>query len=258
MIDTNCIHQYITHTHFWHTLPYVLTHKNINIKSLSKKCTIPPSPTLHHTPLHLHTLTPSAAPSLQLSLPSNRCIPSLLQNHSKPYRCSSSPPLTAELSPFPYQHPFQPIQNPTSVNLPLIALAISSSNHPNSNSILATVATFSLTHFASARLPSLHLAAHVSDTHTETHGGGPNGTTTTTTITDFSFYVDVSKYVIPQWIRHIARPKSKEDQPPAPFCKPSQASRTSSTPPDTLPVLIPPPPPPQYPLSFSYPGQSNP
>jgi hypothetical protein len=228
MIGTNCIHQYITHTHFRHTLPYVLTHKNINIKSLSKRCTIPPSPTLHHTPLHLHTLTPSAAPSLQLSLSSNRCIPSLLQNHPKPYRCSSSPPLTAELSPFPHQHPSQPIQNPTSANLPLVALAISSSNCPNSNSIPATVATFLLTHFDSARLPFLRLAAHVFDTHTETHGGGPNGTTTTTTITDFSFYVDVSRYAIPQWIRHVARPKSKEDQPRAPLLQ------TLASPPNLL------------------------
>jgi hypothetical protein len=214
MIGTNCIHQYITHTHFRHTLPYVLTHKNINIKSLSKRCTIPPSPTLHHTPLHLHTLTPSAAPSLQLSLPSNKCIPSLLQNHPKPYRCSSSPPLTAELSPFPHQHPSQPIQNPTSANLPLVALAISSSNRPNSNSIPATVATFSLTHFDSAWLPSLRLAAHVSDT------------------------------------------KSKEDQLPAPFCKPSQAPRTSSTPPDTLPVLIPDTPYPSHTRANQSPGPS--
>jgi hypothetical protein len=258
MIDTNYIHQYITHIHFRHTLPYVLIHKNINIKSLSKRCIIPPSLTLHHTPLHLHTLTPSAAPSLQLSLPSNRCIISLLQNHPKPYRCPSSPPLTAKLSPFLHQHPSQPIQNPTSANLPLVAIAISSSNRPNSNSITAPVATFSLTHFDSARLPSLRLAAHASDTHTATHGGGPNDTTTMTTITDFPFYVDASEYAILQWLRHVARPKSKEDQPPAPFCKRSQAPRTSSTPPDTLPVLIPPPPPPRYPLFFSYPGQSNP
>jgi hypothetical protein len=151
MIDTNYIHQYITHSHFRHTLPYVLTHKNINIKSLSKRYTIPP---------------------------------------------------------------------------PL--------------------------------LPSLRLAAHASDAHTATHGGGPNATTTTTTITDFPFYVDVSEYKILQWLRHVAHPKSKEKQPPAAFCKRLQAPRTSSTPPDTLPVLIPPPPPPRYLLFFSYPDQSNP
>jgi hypothetical protein len=219
MIDTNYIHQYITHIHFRHTLPYVLTHKNINIKSLSKRYTILPPLTLHPILLPLHTLTPSAAPSLQLSLPSNRCIPPLPQNHPKPYRCPSSPPLTAKISPFPHQHPSQLIQNPTSANLPLIAIAISSSNRPNSNPITSPVATFSLPYFDSARLPSLRLAAHASDAHTATHGGGPNATTTTTTITDFPFYVDVSEYKILQWLRHVAHPKSKEKQPPAPFCK---------------------------------------
>jgi hypothetical protein len=94
--------------------------------------------------------------------------------------------------------------------------------------------------FLVSNLRQPRLAVHVSGTHTETRSTGQGGiatgqggianggTTTTHTVTDFSFYVDVSKYVIPQWIRIVARPKSKKDQP-TPTLRETLEEYTSST-----------------------------
>jgi hypothetical protein len=148
---------------------------------------------------------------------------------TKKESASSSPP--GDFDIVPDSHAFFPPKFPSSGPKPSMAKAREKIKGVYSHDPILDRNPNELWRFLVSNLRQPRLAVHVSGTHTETRGGGPNGTTTTTTVTDFSFYVDVSKYVIPQWIRIVARPKSKKDQPgmPTPTLRETLEEYTSST-----------------------------
>jgi hypothetical protein len=145
---------------------------------------------------------------------------------TKKESASSSPP--GDFDIVPDSHAFFPPKFPSSGPKPSMAKAREKIKGVYSHDPILDRNPNELWRFLVSNLRQPRLAVHVSGTHTETRGGGPNGTTTTTTVTDFSFYVDVSKYVIPQWIRIVARPKSKKDQP-TPTLRETLEEYTSST-----------------------------
>jgi hypothetical protein len=151
---------------------------------------------------------------------------------------SSSPPGYFDIVPDSYA--FFPPKLPSSGPKPSTATAREKFKGVYSHDPILDQNPNELWRFLVSNLRQPRLAVHVSGTHTETRSTGQGGiatgqggianggTTTTHTVTDFSFYVDVSKYVIPQWIRIVARPKSKKDQP-TPTLRETLEEYTSST-----------------------------
>jgi hypothetical protein len=129
----------------------------------------------------------------------------------------------------PDSHAFFPPNLPSSGPKPSTATARENIKGVYSHDPILDRNPNELWRFLVSNLRQPRLAVHISGTHTETRQARRG--TITVTVTDFSFYVDVSKYVIPQWTRIVARPKSKKDQPgmPTPTLRETLEEYTSST-----------------------------
>ena len=150
---------------------------------------------------------------------------------TKKESASSSPP--GDFDIVPDSHAFFPPKFPSSGPKPSMAKAREKIKGVYSHDLILDRNPNELWRFLVSNLRQPRLAVHVSGTHTETRstGVGTETKTTTVTVTDFSFYVDVSKYVIPEWTRIVARPKSKKYQlgMPTPTLRETLEEYTSST-----------------------------